>query len=101
MGTMTPTKAASFALLFAGFAVLLFGSRLSDALAGSAGTAAGLVLIGLSCLVDAVLPGGSELTDEQAVLLRHAGIPYRQGAEKVVSTVVGAVLVLAGAWIFY
>lgn len=101
MGPMTPTKWASLGLLVAGFAILLFGSRLPATLAGGAGTAAGLVLIGLSCLVDALLPGGSELTDEQAVMLRHAGIPYRPGAEKVVSSVLGALLVLAGAWVFY
>lgn len=95
MGPVTPTKVASYALLFAGLAVLLAG-RWVDALAGGFGWGIALILVALSFLVDALLPGGSELSDEQVVMLRHAGIPYRPGAEKVVSLVLGVPLLAAG-----
>lgn len=95
MGPVTPTKIASYGLLLAGFAVFL-GKSIAPALRGDFGTGIGLILIGLSCLVD-LLPGGSELTDEQTVMIRHIGIPYRPGAEKWLNFVCGIALLAAGA----
>ncbi|HEV2745805.1 MAG TPA: hypothetical protein VGW34_00725 [Allosphingosinicella sp.] len=98
MGPVTPTKVAGYGLVLAGLALLLAG-RVIDALGGSFWAGVALILIALSCLVDALLPGGSELTDEQIVMLRHAGIPYRKGAEKVVSIVFGVALLGGGLYL--
>ncbi len=100
MGPVTPNKIVSYTLLFAGFA-LLIGGRVADGLSGSFWVGIALILLGLSCLVDALLPGGSELTDEQIVMIRHMRIPYRAGAEKVVGALCGLALLAGGVYISF
>jgi hypothetical protein len=100
MGPVTPNKIVSYTLLFAGFALLL-GGRVIDAVGGSFWVGFALILLGLSCLIDALLPGGSELTDEQIVMIRHMRIPYRAGAEKVVGSLCGLVLLAGGTYLSF
>ena len=83
--------------LLAGLA-LLVASRASEALREPLWTATALFLIGGSCLLEAVLKGGGELTDEQIATLRHLRIPYREGMERKVNFGAGVVIVAAGLW---
>lgn len=98
MGTVTPTKVASYGLCIAGLLLLLAG-RVVEPLQGGFWAGIALLLLGLSCFVDALLPGGSELTPEQVAMIRHIGLPYRDGAEKIASIVFGAVLLLGGLYL--
>ncbi len=100
MGPVTPNKIVSYTLLFAGLAFLI-GGRVIDALSGSFWAGIALILLGLSCLIDALLPGGSELTDEQIVMIRHMRIPYRTGAEKIVSALCGVGLLGGGLYMSF
>ena len=98
MGPMTPTKIASLGLCFAGIAVLI-GGRIIESWSGGFGVGVALLLIGLSFLVDALLPGGSELSDEQIAMLKHMSIPYRPGAERILSIAIGVVLLPIGIYL--
>ena len=98
MGPMTPTKIVSLALFFAGLAVLLPLRLASNANSGLL-TGIGLTLIGLSFLADALLPGGSELTVEQEVMLKHIGITTSTRALRAFSVVIGAPLTLLGLYL--
>jgi hypothetical protein len=98
MGTVTPTKIASYGLCFAGLLLLLAG-RAVEALEGGFWVGVALLLLALSCFVDSLLPGGSELTDEQVAMIRHVGLPYREGAEKIASIGLGALFVLGGLYL--
>lgn len=100
MGPVTPTKIVSYGLVFAGLALLLAG-RTVDSLGGAYWIGIALILLGLSCLVDSLFPGGTELTDEQIVMIRHLRLPYRKGAEKVVNIVCGIALLFGGAWLSF
>lgn len=94
-GAPTPTKVVSWALFGAGV-IAAIGSRFVDDRGWWLG--AGLTLIGLSLLVDALLPGGSELTPDQQAMVRHAGIPRPDVAHKGLSLLLGAPLALFGLW---
>ena len=98
MGMVTPTKVASYGLCIAGLA-LLIGGRVVPEIQGSFWIGIALLLIALSCLVDALLPGGSEMSAEHIAMMRHAGIPWRDGTEKVASIVVGCALGLGGTYL--
>jgi hypothetical protein len=98
MAPVTPNKIVSYSLVFAGLALLIAG-RAVDSLGGGFWVGVALILLGLSCLVDSLLPGGSELSDEQIVMIRHLRIPYRPGAEKVVNVLCGAALLAGGAYL--
>ncbi len=97
-GPPTPTKVLSWVLFGAGLLALL-GSRMAAPASGWLGV--GLLMVGLSMLVDVLLPGGSELTDEQAVMVRAAGIPHPKAAHKWVSLALGVPLVSFGAWLIF
>jgi hypothetical protein len=97
-GEPTPTKVLSWVLFALGVLVAL-GSRMADPASTWLGT--GLILIGLSMLVDVLLPGGSELTDEQIKLVRHAGIPQAHRAHKWLSLGLGVPLISIGAWLVF
>lgn len=97
-GEMTPTRIASYGLTFAGLALLLAG-RIVPALQGSWWIGIALLIIAIACFVDALLPGGSELTDEQIVILRHSGVPYRDGWIKIANLILGVALALGGAYL--
>lgn len=98
MGPVTPTKIASYGLCFAGLFLLLAG-RAIEAVQGGFWAGVALLLLALSCFVDSLLPGGSELTSEQVAMIRHMGMPYREGAEKVASIILGLVLLLGGLYL--
>lgn len=98
MGPMTPTKVASLKLCFAGIAVLI-GRRMIEPWSGAFGIGVALLLFAFSFLVDALLPGGSEISDEQVAMLKHMGIPYRPGAEKILSIAIGVVLLPIGVYL--
>jgi hypothetical protein len=97
MGSVTPTKIVSYSLLAAGFGLLLARAA-APALRDDFWTGVALLLIAGSFLVD-LLPGGSELSDEQAVMIRHIGLPYRPGAEKWVSLIAGLGLLAIGGYL--
>lgn len=99
MGPMTPTKVASFLLFGAGVAILLFGARLVPGWDGGFAIALAALVLSSSFLVDALLPGGSELTADQVAMLKHVGVPYRPGAEKLLSIAIGIVLLLTGVYL--
>ena len=98
MGPATPTKIVSYGLCFAGLLLLLAG-RAVEVLQGSFWAGVALLLLALSCFVDSLLPGGSELSAEQVAMIRHMGMPYREGAEKIASVVLGLVLLGGGAYL--
>lgn len=100
MGPMTPTKIASLALFGAGLLILLFGARLVPAW-GDGATMIAVFVLSSSFLVDALLPGGSELAADQVAMLKQAGIPYRPGAEKILSIGIGIVLLLTGVYLLF
>ncbi|HEY9554939.1 hypothetical protein [Allosphingosinicella sp.] len=95
---MTPTKIASYGLCVAGLLLLLAG-RVVEAVQGSFWAGVALLLLALSCFVDSLLPGGSELSDEQATMIRHMGIPYREGADKIASIILGVLLLIGGLYL--
>jgi hypothetical protein len=95
---MTPTKVISLALFFAGLAVLLPLRFTTDVDAGLL-TGIGIALIGLSFRADALLPGGSELTVEQEVMLKQIGITTSTRALRAFSVVIGAPLTLLGFYL--
>src|SRR3546814_11221411 len=98
LGTRTPTKIASYGLCVAGLLLLLAG-RVVEAVQGSFWAGVALLLLALSCFVDSLLPGGSELSDEQATMIRHMGIPYREGADKIASIILGVLLLIGGLYL--
>ncbi|SMF78581.1 hypothetical protein [Allosphingosinicella indica] len=95
-GAATPTKVVSYAL-FGGGAAAAIGSRFIDD-GRSWWLGLGLILIGLSMVLDAILPGGSELSDEQQVLVRQVGIPQPAKAHKLLSLILGLPLTAWGVW---
>src|SRR3546814_10397030 len=95
---MTPTKIASYGLCVAGLLLLLAG-RVVAAVQGSFWAGVALLLLALSCFVDSLLPGGSELSDEQATMIRHMGIPYSEGADKIASIILGVLLLIGGLYL--
>ncbi|HWH23043.1 MAG TPA: hypothetical protein VNT25_07140 [Allosphingosinicella sp.] len=98
LGPMTPNKAASITLLFAGIAALL-AAKLVSGIDGSFWAGIGLIALGLSFLVDGLLPGGSQFTDEQVAMMRRAGLPDMAGAAKILDLVVGVPLLLGGFYL--
>ena len=97
MGPVTPTKIASYGLCIAGLLLLLAG-RLVEPLQGGSWAGIAVLLLGLSCLVD-ILPGGSEISAEHVTMIRHLGIPYRDGWEKIASAILGVLLMAGGAYL--
>ena len=98
LGAPTPTKLASWALFAAGVATAL-GSLFMAA--GDFWLGIGLALIGLSMLVDALLPGGSDLDESQLALVRQIGVPQPRHAHKLVSVVIGTPLLVIGAYLAF
>ena len=98
MGPVTPTKIASYGLSIAGLLLLLAG-RAVETFQGGFWAGIALLLLALSCFVDSLLPGGSELNPEQVAMIRHIGVPYREGAEKVASVILGVVLAGGGLYL--
>ncbi|MDT9597418.1 hypothetical protein [Sphingosinicella rhizophila] len=90
-------RLVTYGLLFSAIIILVAG-RLG-ALQGGGWTVAGLILFGLSCFTDPLLPGSTELTPQQVAMIRHIGLPYRQGAEKVVSMLVGTCFLASGLYL--
>ena len=86
-----------YAPFVAGFA-LLIGGRVAAAFSDPLWTAAALLLLGASCLLEAGLPGGSKLTDQQIAALRHVRLPYREGMERAANLSAGVALVAGGLW---
>ena len=97
-GAPTPTKIASW-LLFGAGAGMAVGSRFATDKDWWLG--AGLLAIGLSMLVDAVLPGGSELSAEQQTMIRHAGLGRPDVAQKGIGLVLGLPLTGLGLWMLF
>jgi hypothetical protein len=91
-------RLVTYTLLFAGLIILLAG-RLTTAFQGDDWVAAGLILFGSSCFTDPLLPGSTELTAQQVAMIRHAGIPYRDGAERIVSLIVGTAFLASGLYV--
>jgi hypothetical protein len=98
MGPMTPTKILSLGLFVAGLAVLL-SMRWATEIDGGLLTGIALALIGLSFLTDALLPGGSELTVEQEVMLKQIGLNTSTRGLRAFSVVIGAPLTLLGVYL--
>lgn len=96
-GKATPTKVLSWALFVAGVTGLI-ASRMVDS-DRDWWLGAAVIMIGLSMVLDAVLPGGSELSDEQVALVRHVGIPKPNIAQKLLSLVLGLPLIAWGCWL--
>lgn len=98
IGPVTPNKVASLALLFAGLAAFAC-ARFIKAWDGEYWAGIGLLLLAASFLVDALLPGGSKPTDEQVAMVRRAGIPYRDGAEKIMGLALGGAFLAGGIYL--
>ena len=81
--------------LFAGIAILIAG-RVVESLRGSLWAGVALILIGLSFLIDSLLPGGSKMSNEQVVMLKRVGIPYRPGGERPFFIAIGLIFAAAG-----
>jgi hypothetical protein len=98
LGPVTPTKVVSYGLCIAGL-LLLLASRVAEPLQGGFWAGIALLLLGAGCLIDALLPGGSEISPEQVAMIRHIGLPYRDGADKVVNGVAGVLLLASGFYL--
>ncbi len=94
--TASPARIASWTAFAAGL-LLAGGSRL--ALGQPWWLGAGLGLIGLSMLLDVLLPGGSRLSDVQIVTFRRIGIGDPQQWHRRASLFLGTVLLPIGAYV--
>jgi hypothetical protein len=92
----TPTSLVSWTLFFAGAAAAVVSRFVED---GDPWIGTALVLIGLSVVLDVVLPGGSKLNDEQTALVRVIGIRNPQRAHRIVALLLGVPLAAYGAYV--
>lgn len=98
VGPVTPNKIVSLTLLFAGI-FSLAAARFVPSFDGGLWSGIALTLLALSFFVDGLFPGGSEFDDQQIVFMKHYGIPYRPGGEKLFSLGVGTLLLLPGLYL--